>query len=131
VQEEKLMTHKASGTRTRSMFVAILAVVMVALLAVSALAITKTTRATGGNRWKPKHIYITKNDRVRWRNPTSRTHDVTSMGGWSYSTVLSPGEAARRRFRRTGTFRFRCARHSGIVDGQCRGMCGVIHVRRG
>jgi plastocyanin len=120
------------GRSTRPLFVAIVAVVMVVMLAVTAVAITKSTRATSGNRWKPKHIYITKGDKVRWRNPTGRTHDVNAWGGgWSLSKVLSPGESARKTFRKRGTFRFRCVRHSGIVDGKCQGMCGVVHVVRG
>jgi plastocyanin len=119
------------GRSTRPLFVAIVAVVMVVMLAVTAVAITKTTRAASGNRWKPKRIEIHRGDRVRWRNPTNRVHDVTAWGGnWRFSEVLSPGERVRKRFRSRGTFKFRCARHSGIVGGKCQGMCGVVKVTR-
>nr|MBA2599946.1 hypothetical protein [Actinomycetota bacterium] len=44
---------------------------------------------------------------------------------------LGSGERTAKRFRRAGTYRYRCARHSSIVDGACRGMCGIVHVSRG
>jgi plastocyanin len=92
-----------------------------------ALAATARIRAKG-ERWRPAHTYIGRGDRVTWRNPTSRTHDVRGYGGWSFSKVLPPGASVSRRFRSHGTYKFRCVRHSAIVGGQCRGMCGLIHV---
>jgi plastocyanin len=82
-------------------------------------------------KWKPKHAYIGRGDRIRWKNPTSRIHDVRAYDkgtNWDFYRVLSPGESTLRKFRKRGTFFYRCARHSGIVSGKCRGMCGVIHV---
>jgi plastocyanin len=92
-----------------------------------ALAATARIRAKG-ERWRPAHTFIGRGDRVTWRNPTSRTHDVKGYGGWSFSKVLPPGASVSRRFRSHGTYKFRCVRHSAIVGGQCRGMCGLIHV---
>jgi len=111
----------------RSFFVAAVAVLMVVVMAVAALAITKRVRADG-RRWKPRTVDIGRGDRVRWRNPTSRTHDVTAYGGWSFSRVLSPGESASRTFNSRGTFKYRCARHSALVGGECQGMCGKVVV---
>jgi plastocyanin len=92
-----------------------------------AVAATSRIRASG-ERWRPVHTFIDKGDRVTWRNPTSRTHDVKGYGGWSFSKVLPPGTSVSRRFRSHGTYKFRCVRHSAIVGGACRGMCGLIHV---
>jgi plastocyanin len=93
-----------------------------------AMAATAKVRANG-ERWKPLHTYIGRNDTVRWRNPTSRVHDVKAYGGgWTFSTVLDPGESASRRFKQRGTYKYRCVRHSAIVSGKCQGMCGLIHV---
>jgi plastocyanin len=92
-----------------------------------ALAATSTIRAKG-ERWRPFHTYIGRGDRVRWTNPTSRTHDVKAYGGgWSLSTVLSPGESVTKRFRQRGTYKYRCVRHSAVLGGQCQGS-GLIHV---
>jgi plastocyanin len=91
-------------------------------------AATSRIRAKG-ERWRPAHTFIGRGDRVRWTNPTSRVHDVKAYGGgWSFSTVLDPGESATRRFRQRGTYKFRCVRHSAVVSGKCQGMCGLIHV---
>jgi plastocyanin len=102
-------------------------VALVLALAGAALAATKTVRAKG-EKWKPVHTYIGKGDKVRWRNPTSKTHDIKGYGGWSYSKILRPGNTATRKFGQRGTFRFRCVRHSAIVGGRCQGMCGIVHV---
>lgn len=92
-----------------------------------AAAATKTVRAKG-EKWRPVHTYIGKGDKVRWTNPTSKTHDIKGYGGWSYSKILRPGDDATRKFGQRGTFRFRCVRHSAIVGGKCQGMCGIVHV---
>jgi plastocyanin len=82
-----------------------------------------------GEKWKPVHTYIGRNDTVRWTNPTNKVHDLKAYGGgWSFSTVLDPGETAKRKFKQRGTYKYRCVRHSGIVGGKCQGMCGLIHV---
>jgi plastocyanin len=100
------------------------------LLSSAGIALGATARVKAkGERWRPAHTFIGRGDRVRWSNPTSRVHDLKAYGGgWSFSTVLDPGETATRKFRQHGTYKFRCVRHSGIVSGKCQGMCGLIHV---
>ncbi len=84
-----------------------------------------------GERWKPAHRYVARGDRVVWKNPTKRIHDVTARGSnWSKKVTLDPGERTAKRFPERGRYRYRCVRHSAIVDGRCEGMCGVIHVRK-
>jgi plastocyanin len=97
----------------------------------TAEAATYRVRADG-NDWRPKIKRIVRGDRVVWRNPTGRRHDVVSRGkNWSYRAVLDPGERTDpKRFGKIGRYRYRCTLHSGIVDGVCKGMCGVIRVRR-
>jgi plastocyanin len=93
-----------------------------------ATAATSKVRAKG-EKWRPLHTYIGRNDSVRWTNPTSRVHDLKAYGGgWSFSKILDPGESAKRRFKQRGTFKYRCVRHSAIVSGKCQGMCGLVHV---
>ena len=97
-----------------------------------ALAETYRVRATDYDTWRPAHRYITRGDRIVWRNPTNRPHDVRAYGGnWTFYRVLGSGERTGKRFWRAGTYRYRCARHSSMVDGRCEGMCGIVHVYRG
>jgi plastocyanin len=99
-------------------------------LSLTGIAVGATSRVrASGERWRPKHDYIGRGDRVRWTNPTSRTHDIKAYGGgWRYSKILPPGSQATKRFRQRGTYKYRCVRHSAIVGGKCRGMCGFVHV---
>lgn len=104
-----------------------------AAAAVAATFNVKAVRVTGGWRWRDasgdQHTYINRGDYIRWRNPTSRTHNVVAYGGnWSYARTLAPGTRVRRRFGTTGNFRYRCTRHSALVNGRCSGQCGIIHV---
>lgn len=115
------------GVRNRLVAVLVGAAVLLSSAGV-ALAATAKVRAKG-EKWKPLHTYIARNDKVRWTNPTSKVHDIKAYGGgWTFSTVLDPGESATRRFKQRGTFKYRCVRHSAIVGGKCQGMCGLIHV---
>jgi len=123
------LAQGANRAQTRSLLVVVVAILMVVVMAVAAMAITKRVRATSDRRWRPKLADINRGDRIRWTNPTGRTHDVHSIGSnWSFSRVLSPGESAVRQFNSRGTFRYRCVRHSGIVGGKCQGMCGKVVV---
>jgi plastocyanin len=84
-----------------------------------------------GNRWDRKHEYINRGERVRWVNNSNRFHNIRSTNiqqNWNYSRNLPAGERVTRRFRRSGTFIYRCSIHSQIVQGSCEGMCGFIHV---
>jgi len=93
------------------------------------IAQTYTVKATSKDAWKKVHTYIGKGDKVVWKNPDSETHDLNAYGGgWRLSEELSPGERVKKRFKKKGTFRYRCVVHSGIVGGACDGMCGFVHV---
>ena len=100
------------------------------VLGSAGIAMGATARVKAkGEKWKPVHTYIGRNDTVRWTNPTSRVHDLKGYGGgWSFKRILDPGESAKRKFKQRGTFKYRCVRHSAIVSGKCQGMCGLIHV---
>jgi len=108
------------------------AVLMAGALALGSIGVA--TAATSkvkakGEKWKPFHTYIGRNDSVRWSNPTSRIHDLKAYGGgWSFKRILDPAESAKRKFKQRGTFKYRCVRHSAIVSGKCQGMCGLVHV---
>ncbi len=81
--------------------------------------------------WSPASRDITRDDRIVWKNPVSRSqpHTVTAYGGnWSKNVTLFPGDATAKTFRSTGTYKFRCTFHSTLSGGQCSRMCGVIRV---
>lgn len=100
---------------------------------------TYRIRATGYSpstyRWTPDFRHIVKGDRVVWRNPTSVSHRVVAYKGpWSKNTTIAPGERTKKRFRRRGTYKYRCTfpGHSTLSadESECTGMCGVVHVTR-
>jgi plastocyanin len=92
------------------------------------IAATSKVKARG-EKWRPVHNYIGRGDRVKWVNRTGKTHDIKAYGkGWRFSKVLPPRSTAVKRFKKRGTYKFRCVRHSAIVGGKCRGMCGFVHV---
>ena len=81
--------------------------------------------------WDPSYRHITKGDRVVWKNTTTATHRVVAYKGpWSKETEIGPQETTAKRFRRTGTYKYRCTvqGHSALADGNCQGMCGTVHV---
>lgn len=109
----------------------ILSFIVLVIVAVSgvAFAATKVVKATSADKWSPAHLYIAKGGAVQWKNPSSRVHDLKSTSAnWSYKRLLDPGEQAKRTFENTGFFKYRCLRHSSLVNGVCKGMCGFIHV---
>lgn len=98
---------------------------------------TFRVRAVGSSptdfRWDPSFRHITKGDRVVWKNATDSSHRVVAYRGrWSKNTTIAPGETTRKRFRRVGTYKYRCTLpgHSTLTDGNCQGMCGTVHVTR-
>ena len=97
---------------------------------------TRRVRAKGspGNfRWDPDFRHIVKGDRIVWKNRTDYKHHIKSYGGnWSFSKDLVVDGRVRKRFRRAGTFKYRCniPGHSTLQSGNCSGMCGVIHVTK-
>ncbi|MGH2739685.1 MAG: cupredoxin domain-containing protein [Actinomycetota bacterium] len=108
---------------------ALAASLLVFLTPSDVLAATATIKTTSKDKWKPFHTYIGKGDTVIWKNTDSVKHDMTSYGGgWNHADKLSPGEKTSFRFTKVDTFKYRCKIHSGIVDGKCQGMCGLVHV---
>lgn len=95
---------------------------------VTVSADTGRVKARSNDTWRKKHTYIGKGDRVVWKNPDSEQHDVTFYRGSKFSAPLPPGGKVKKKFRKKGTLLYRCAVHSGIVDGSCQGMCGFVHV---
>lgn len=120
------------GTRSRGVrrLVALgLAATLTLAMPADAMAATFRVKAVKGNVWRPKHTYIGKGDRVVWRNRDAKRHDLTAFGkGWRKSVTLDPGERTGFRFGKTGTFTYRCVRHSAMVGKKCKGMCGFVHV---
>ena len=116
-------------TTARKILVGCIAAALLVTMGGVGLADTFTVRATASDTWKKVHTYIGKGDSVRWKNPDSETHDLTAYGGgWTVKEQLAPGDTYKKRFRKKGTFRYRCVIHSGIVGGACKGMCGFVHV---
>ena len=114
---------------SRSIRVFLVAAMSVGLIAAPALAAPVRVRATSNNTWAPVEQHASRGQGVVWRNPTARAHTVTSYGGnWSKDSVISAGERTRKTFRRAGTFKYRCTRHSRLDGAECQGMCGQIVV---
>ena len=108
---------------------------LAAALLVSTIGVANAERVrvrAASERWRPAHLFITEGDRVVWKNPDDRRHNVVAYGGgWAFNEMLQPGEQTRRVFEvRPGgdPYAYRCTLHSAIVDGECDGMCGLIHV---
>lgn len=116
-------------TTTRKILISSFAAALLLAMSGTGFAKTYTVRATSSDEWRKVHTYIGKGDTVTWKNPDSDLHDVTAYGGgWTLSTDLEPGDSVKKRFRKKGTYRYRCSLHSGIVGGKCQGMCGFVHV---
>ena len=95
----------------------------------TASAKTYRVKARGNDTWKKVHTYIGRGDRVVWKNRDSEKHDLASYSGkWKISRQLPPGARYKKKFRKRGTYGYRCVIHSGIVGGKCQGMCGFVHV---
>jgi plastocyanin len=85
--------------------------------------------SVSGNKWSPARRTVAGGDVVVWKNNSSVRHDVSAYGGnWSKYELLDAGERTKRRFRKRGTYKFRCALHSSLSGGRCNGMCGRIKV---
>ena len=118
--------------RLRKTLVTALALALT-LVAAPSPADTSRVRATDSRQWRPGFRHIVKGDRIVWKNPTSTSHTVTAyQGPWSKNTTVSPGGRTSRKFRRRGTYLYRCMTpgHSSLTGGECNGMCGEIHVTR-
>lgn len=112
-----------------------MAALLVAVLPSTSLGDTRRFKAAGCTEdphWEPMKRRISKGDRVVWKNPTSCDHTVHAYGrGWRKATALAPGERTAKRFKKTGTFKFRWLTrgHSVLENGVCTGMCGRVRVR--
>ncbi len=112
-------------------FIVVVVLAASLFLAPAAFGDTHRIKATAGNRWNPDFQHIHKGEKIRWKNPAAhdKTHVVKSYGGnWDKSVTLQPGEGTGKRFKRTGSFKYRCTLHSTLSGGECNGMCGLIHV---
>lgn len=117
-------------TSRRFLPVALVVATVVALAATAAFADTYRVRARR-HSWDPAIRRVVRGDRVLWTNPTTQDHNVVAYRGeWTKNTYLDPGERSTKRFWRVGTYKYRCTLHSGMLEGQCDGMCGVVRVRR-
>jgi plastocyanin len=65
-----------------------------------------------GFAFHPATITISRGDVVKWKNRDTVTH--TSTGSSWDSGRMAPGDVFRHRFRRSGTFDYRCTIHSGM-----------------
>jgi plastocyanin len=105
-------------TLLRIVVIAVLAIAFVvpSASAEEPLGTTEThrVRMVDGNAFRPGRITIARGDRVRWVNRASVTHTTTSNGGL-WNETLQPGERFSRRFRRAGTFGYRCTIHAGMT----------------
>jgi plastocyanin len=90
-------------------------------------------KAVDGNKFKPKHAYIFKGDKIRWKNKDNIVHNVKAIDlskDWNYKATIDPGETASRKFKNVGNYQYRCTLHSTVGGGTCSGMCGIIHVSK-
>jgi plastocyanin len=121
--------------RFRRLAAMALAIGLLGALPASSSADTFRVRAVGSSptdfKWDPSFRHIIKGDRVVWKNTTEASHRVVAYKGrWSKDTTIAPAETTSKRFRRTGTYKYRCTLpgHSTLTDGNCQGMCGTVHV---
>jgi plastocyanin len=66
-----------------------------------------------GNLFRPRTVSIARGDVVKWVNRDNVSHTSTGSG-WDSGNV-APGDSFRRRFRRAGTFRYRCSIHPSMT----------------
>ena len=91
---------------------------------------TTTVRATNNKSWAPGKVSVSKGTKVVWKNPSGDDHDLTSYSGkWTKSASLEEGQSTSFKFRKAGTYKFRCTRHSRMNGSKCEGMCGSVQVR--
>ena len=110
------------------------AVAVLTVLALTQVAegatIARSTRVirSSGTIWRPRVVKITKGTTVKWV-ATSLTHTVTSYRGpWHKNVTIATGQSTKFKFRKAGTYFFRCRFHSTLANGVCTGMCGKVVV---
>lgn len=65
--------------------------------------------------FRPRSVTIDRGTVVRWVNRGNQNHTTTSNTGAWNSGSLAPGDTFRRRFRRTGIFRYHCTIHPDMT----------------
>jgi plastocyanin len=109
---------------------ALMVVTGLVMASAPAISATTTVKATNSDAWSPASKTVAKGTKVVWKNPSGDDHDVTSYkGAWNKRSGLSEGGKTSFSFRKAGTYKYRCTRHSQLSNGTCKGMCGKIQVR--
>jgi plastocyanin len=120
------MRETRSNGRRIGVILMVLAVVVGLLLMTGvASGVTSVVKAADGNVFKPRHKYIFKGDKIRWKNTDNVSHTVKATDkktNWNYFRNLSPGETATRQFNNVGNYWYKCTLHPG--------MTAAIHVRK-
>lgn len=97
---------------------ALLATMLLSAAPTSAAVATTTPAAKAVKRvvmqdnvFKPKAITISKGDKVKWVNNGDVPHTTTGSG---WNGVVQPDQSYVRKFKKAGTFSYRCTFHSGM-----------------
>ena len=121
-----------SSKWTKRLAVGAAAAVAVVGLAAPSLGDTTRVKAVkndnGKYRWVKDFVTINEGDKVVWRNPTNVNHTVTFYKGATKNTTIGPDERTSKTFKSAGPKYYRCTIHSTLNDGDCKGMCGHVHV---
>jgi plastocyanin len=106
-----------SGRWIRAAAVISIGLVVGAATPVSAATRVRMRDGAGANEnfFRPKRTVVQRGTRVVWVNAGARPHTTTSNAGLWDSQTLQPGETFRRRFRKTGRFRYHCQIHDGMT----------------
>jgi plastocyanin len=108
---------------------ALAAVASVAGSQAPAVGASVTVKATGNESWSPKTKSVARGTKVVWKNPSGDAHNLVAYkAGWSKSASLPEGGKTSYRFKKSGTFSYRCTIHSDLDGNKCDGMCGKVKV---
>ncbi len=91
----------------------------------------KATGSAGSYEWSPDSRHAPKGSKIVWRNKSDAAHELAAYGGnWSFSKDLPKGDKISKKFKKVGTFKYRCTvpGHSSLAGSECNGMCGEILV---
>ncbi len=94
--------------------------VIAPLIVAGACAAAAATPANGAgatvrvadNVFKPKTVTITRGAAVTWRFVGDKRHNVVGKG---FRSATMDSGTYKRRFGRSGTFRYRCTLHDGMT----------------
>lgn len=81
-------------------------------VAVPALGAGKTVKVAD-DKFVAKTIRISKGTTVTWKWVGKNPHNVTGAGGLHSPTIVNG--SYKHKFRKRGTFRYRCTIHSGMT----------------